>query len=448
MGLEGNLTLQMQRLQLASASADVLFVSAVYDPRVQLNGTWEDSDIPPGTFPTQGGVERGRGRGGIFKEFEYGTQLGIELDVQRNLFEGIGTTADPLWRTAAGITLRQSLWNNAFGASDRARMDYARQQLDSLNLDYERSQQSVAAQIADNYWRALIARQVADSQSLVAKRLGTLLDNNRRKVEEGLLDEIAVLAVEASQAVADVDQEALRYEALSREELLKEKIDLPPYEWDQTEIDFQLPENPSDDMEPLTFIEVYENAIRYRPDLEALRVEERRVENLIRLRQMEDRSEVEVQGSLGRGDSDISFDDSTDFDKTIWSIGVLADISLGRSATRASLTQAYLERDRIRTQREMLERSIDLECRTISRQVVTARRLVVATQKAFNAQKKKLELEVIRMNRGQSDTKTLLDYENDRDLAERDYLRSLGAYQQSLVSLDLVQGILPVEGEP
>jgi outer membrane protein TolC len=448
MGLEGNLMLQMQRLQLASASADVQIASAVYDTRVQLDGTWQDSELPPGSFPSQGGVERGQGTGRLVREFEYGTQLGLELDVQRNLFEGFSTPSEPVWRTAAGLTLRQSLWNNAFGASDRARVDYVRQQLESLNLDYERAQQSVVAQVADYYWRALIARQVADAQSHVAKRLGLLLESNKRKVEDGLLDEIAVLAVDASLAVADVDQEALRFEALSRDEMLKEKIDLPSREWDSTRINYQLPDQQQDEMELPSFIDVYENAIRYRADLEALRREEKRVESLIRLRQMEDRSDVEVSGGIGRGDSGEKFDETLDFDKTLWSVGIMADISLSRSATRASLTQAYLERDRIRTEREMLERSIDLECRTVVRQVATARRLVSATRRAFDAQKKKLELEVIRMNRGQSDTKTLLDYENDRDLAERDHLRSLGAQQQSLVSLELVQGILPTGETP
>jgi len=440
MGLEGNLSLRSQRIQLASASADVQRASAIYDTRLQLDGSWRDSELPPGSFPSQGGVEQGQLAGRLFRELSSGTQIGVELDVQRNLFEGVGTSSDPTWRTAAGITLRQSLWKNSFGAADRAQVDYVRQRLESLNLEYERSREQVAAQISDQYWSAVIARQVADAQSSVVQRLGKLLENNRRRVDEGMLDEIAVLSVEASLAVAEVDLETLRNDAAALDEQLKERINLPARLWDVTTIDYKMETVVDDDPSSPAFLDVFEHALRYRADVEALRREEQRVESLIRMRHLDDRANLEISGSIGRGDSDTKWSDTLDFDRTLWSVGVILDMSLDRSDTRAAVTQAFLEREVIRTEREMLERIIELNSRSAVRQMSTARRLVLATKRALDAQDRKLELELRRFNRGQSNTQTILDYENDRELAERDYLRSCGAYQRAKITLALVQG--------
>lgn len=446
MALDGNLLLQMQRLQLSSASADIQVVSAIYDPHLQLNGSWQDSELPPGSFPSPGGVEMGQGTARLFREFSSGTRLGIEFDVQRSYFEGFSATEDPLWRTAAGFTLRQSLWRNSFGEADRARIEYARRRLESLRLEYEQTRDEVSAQAADLFWQAGMARAVAGVQTATVYRLGLLLENNRKRVEEGLLDVSAVLAVEASLAVAEVDAEVLRHEALARDEQLKNTINLSVDQWDNVHIDYRI-HSPGDGMvRAPTFVEVYENALHYRPDLEALRREERRVEDLIRLRRSEDRAEVQVSGSIGRGDAGNRWDDSLSFDRNIWAIGLVADLSLGRSDTRAKVAQAFMERDRIRTEIEMLERHVALACRAAVRQADTAYRLVGATDRARRAQQQKIEREIQRFERGQSDTKTLLDYENDRDLADRDHLRALGAWQRARVNLDLVQGII-VKGD-
>jgi outer membrane protein TolC len=447
LGLQESLILQMQRLQLASASADVLRVSALYDPLVNAQGGLDDSELPPGSFPTSGGVERGFVLGRVSRMLPSGTRVGLDLDVQRNLFEGIATADDPTWRTAAGISLSQSLWNNAFGAVDRSQVEYVRQRLDVLALDYQQQREGVAAEILDTYWSAMISRVVAETQVSVVERLKQLLETNRRYVKDGLLDETAVYAVDASVAVAEVDQLTLRFEADALDERMKELIRLPSAAWDTTFITYEKPEQIDTDIQ-VSFIEVYEDALRYRADVEALRREEKRVEYLIRATELDNRADLEVNASIGRGDSDTEFSESLDFDKTLWSVGVVYGLSLGKSETRAALMQALLEREQVRVQRDMLELEIERLSRAAVRQVETSQRLIPATKRALDAQTKKLELELVRFNRGQSDTKTILDYENDRDYAERDYIRAIGSHQRALVALDKTRGTLLPEEEP
>lgn len=446
MGLEGNLTLQGQRIQLASASADVLRVSAYYDTRLQLDGSYHESDLPPGSFPAQGGLERGQATARMTRGLPSGTSLGVEFDFQRNLFEGMSPGNDPQYRTAAGITISQSLWRNAFGRGQQAQVEYVRRRLDSLALEYERARQEVAAAIADEYWRALTAHLVADTQAEVIGRLRKLRAYNQQLLEDGLLDESAVLAVDASLAVAEVDAEFLRHDSIALDEQLKERINLPVQRWDYSRIDYRLPdEMPEASGED--FLSIYEAARQHRGDVAALRSEEERVQDLIRWKEQEDRADLAISGSVGRGDTASRASDSFEFDQNIWSVGVLFDMSLGRSDTRAEVRQAMLEREYIRTEMEMLDRSIQLSCRAVLRQMATARRLVVATGQARSAQQRKLDLEVDRFRRGQSDTKTLLDYENDLDLAERDYLTARGALERARVAMLLATGRMPA-GEP
>jgi len=448
MGVKENLTLQMQRLQLASASADVQAVSGVYDPRLNLNGTYMDSELPPGSFPAQGGMERGQALASLGREFSTGTRLAVDFDVQRNLFEGMSAGNDPMWRTAAGLSARQSLWRNAFGNADEARVDYVRQRVDTLALEYERSRERIVASIEDDYWQAFTAREVAETRQAVIERLGRLLEANRKRYEDGLVDESAVLAVEASLSVAAVEVEVLNHEALALDERLKERINLPAAAWDSTRIDYRLPENKTTGDAVPAFFEVYEQAMNNREDVAALKKEEARVESLIRLRELEDRGDVQLTGSIARGDSDADFDRAMDFDRTVWSVGIAVDLSLKRSVSRSALEQAFIERERIRTQMEMIQRSIELESRNAIRQLSTSRRLVDATRTSLELQTRKLELENKRFDRGQSDIKTVLDYQNDLETAERDYAKARGALQRAEVALQLVQGIIATGDAP
>jgi outer membrane protein TolC len=96
----------------------------------------------------------------------------------------------------------------------------------------------------------------------------------------------------------------------------------------------------------------------------------------------------------------------------------------------------------------MLERAIQLECRSAIRRLETAGRLVAATLKARDTQKKKLEREVTRFQNGKSDTKTMLDYQNDLELAERDYIQARGALERAKVALQLTTGSLMIRSEP
>ncbi len=447
MGLSNSLELQMQQLLIASASADVVQVSAVYDPQLNLGGRWEDSELPPGYIPSSGGVERGQWTASMNRMFSSGTTLGGELDVQRNLFEGIGTSTEPVWRTVAGLSLRQSLWRNAFGASDRYRVAYVSQRLEVLAREYEQRREEIAGRILDTYWRALQARQVVETQNKVLERLRKLLDVNRKYVEDGLLDESAVLAVEASLAVAEVDAVTLEYDAEALDEELKELIVLPSREWDATRMEYSLPSK-SGDVPVLPWYEVFEDAIRYRADIDALRREEQRVENLIRYAELENRGDLELTGSIGRGDNETEFSEAWSFDKTQWTVGATYGLALGKSQSRAELMQAMVQRDQVRVQREMLELDVERSCRSAVRQVDTSSRLVPASRRALDAQTRKVELEVTRYQRGQSDTKTLLDYENDRDLAERDHVRARVAHQRALVALELARGLLLAEELP
>lgn len=445
--LDYSLELQMQALQLASASADVVAVSAVYDPALQLGAAWDDSELPPGSFPTSGGVERGLAQARLERTFSRGTTLGVELDLQRNLFEGLGPDDEPDYRTAAGLTLRQSLWRNAFGATDRLRTDAARQQLEVAVMEYEQRREDIAAATLDLYWRAVEARQVADTQAVVVERLRQLLETNRRYVEDGLLDESAVLAVEASLAVAEVDALTLRYQAEQLDEELKDTIHLPSAAWDATVILYELPGPGSTPPAP-TWSEAFEDALRYRADVEALRRAELRAEAIVRLNEQEDRGDLELSGSIGRGDSDTSFGETFDFDRNLWSVGLTYAAALGNSQARAAILQALVQRDQVRTARAKLEADLERTARAAVRQVDTAARLVPASERARDAQTRKLELERARFERGQSDTKTVLDYENDRDLAERDLIRARVARERARLALDRVRGLLLPEAAP
>lgn len=445
MGLEGNRTLQVQRLQLASASADVMRVTTMYDTRLMLDADYQDSELPPGSFPSQGGLERGQATARLGRGFSSGTTVGLELDVQRNVFEGMSTDDEPLWRTSAGITLRQSLWRNAWGHGQQAQESYVRQRLMTLQLAYERTREEVAAMLADTYWRALTARELARTQEAVLQRLHRLYTTNRSRVEEGLLNEAALLAVEAALAVAEVDVEKLRHEAATLDEQLKEQIDLPVEAWDRTVIDYDLPmlDAASSDAGALAWPSAEEavaTALAMRADVEALRREQERVESLLRWKLAEDRSDLEVSGAFGRGASGASWDDSLGFDQNVWSVGVMLDLSIERSATRADVMQARLERERIRVELEQQERTIVRQCRAAVRDAGTASRLVAAAQRARDAQARKLELEVERYQRGQSDTKTLLDYENDLEWADRDAVMARGALERARIALRLAMG--------
>jgi outer membrane protein TolC len=309
-------------------------------------------------------------------------------------------------------------------------------------LQYLRERERLAEAIHGAYWNALAAREAYDVNQRALARSRELLEINRKKFDDGLIDETEILAAEAALTTREVEVLARRDAVQQTRDLLLERIAVPVETWDEVEVAFPNAVPAGGAGEGADPWRAFETAREARADLAALRALKRSSEHEVEARRQDARGDLSVVGRIGRGDSDESLGDSLDFDLDLWSVGLQYSTSWSRSAEKAALSQARLRLRQVETELQAAERSVLLQCRLAARDLATSTERVAAAQRAGELHMRKLELEQEKLAQGRSNTRIVVDYQDDLEFAQLAYVDAVAHYRRDAVRFRSVQGRL------
>jgi outer membrane protein TolC len=313
---------------------------------------------------------------------------------------------------------------------------------------YLRETELLCSRISDAYWNlyAVSMNRLAGESSLTRAR--ELLETNKKRLDDGLLDETAVLAAEALISAREVNVLALRDGVQNAMDYLRLTVQIPRAKWEDAV--FALPG--SDDVRRLTEPAAQVNvataitrALRGRPDLLALRDLAGLSETDLFMKRSSARPDLQLIGAVTQGSSGSDLGDSFELDDTSWTVGVQLEIPLLRRAERSAMRQSAIEFNKASNNVKSLESAIVLECRAGARSVTTAYLRVLATSKAAGLQRKKLVLEEKKFMQGRSATHLVIQYQNDLTTAIMGMHIAMAEYQKALVGYRLAQGLMPVK---
>ncbi|MBU0677436.1 MAG: TolC family protein [Verrucomicrobia bacterium] len=443
--LTRNPSLQKQMLNISRAEEDVTSAGAVYDTTVSLSGGYEDTELSSSLFSRNGNTETWDVRGGVIRSFSSGTRIGLEASTQGFDFmptssEAASPFAGEFFNTAVILSLTQPILKNAGGSLDSMRIHAAELGVDLARLDYLRYRDQMAFQVHAAYWDKFAADKLHAANQASVDRAASLLEINRKKSSDGLLDETDILAAEAVLATREVDVLTRKNRIEEAGDVLKQLMFLHPEEWDL--VAFIFPDRLDVENEPEASLpETLDKALSHRPDLLAIYQAEQRALEVVEIKKQGVRPDLSVSGALMQGnDADTSWSDSVSLDKSGWSVRVALEVPIFRDREKAELRQAELELEQIQEGIADIELLIERQCRSAVRNLDTAWKTVAATKKALDLQTKKLSLEEEKLRQGRSNTRIIMDYQDDLEFAENSYLIALSRYRIAAAELALVRG--------
>ncbi|MDP6490519.1 MAG: TolC family protein [Kiritimatiellia bacterium] len=441
-GLKHSLALRNAAIDEAVVRNRAEAVDGAYDPRLHGQVSYTDSEARDTASFFLKDRQLTTAEFALGKAFRSGTHA--ELRVNHSHIQAGGELSAFLtepYSSLAGLRLSQSILRNAFGEADRARRRGADAGGEAARLAYEREEELLAGHVADAYWNLQMARKSFDTGRDSLVRAERLLETNRSRVEDGLLDETDLLAFEALIATRRVDVLSLSNAVANAADALKNTMQLPYEAWGDVKItvaDEEVAQIHPTDSEAVD--------VSSRKDLAALEALIEQSEAELDSRASEFRHNLQLFGEIGRGSSGEDFDGSIEFDDNAWTVGVMLDAGWGRSTERSALEEARLLHKKAINNRASLEAVIELECSVADRNLENGWDRVIKTRRARDLEQKKLALEQNKYEQGRSAINLIVQYEDDYALSSQRYNVAVATYQKAVIQYRLAHGKVPVPG--
>jgi HAE1 family hydrophobic/amphiphilic exporter-1 len=203
LALENNKDIEVARENVRIAEFDLLGAHGAYDPRLTTSAFYERAENPISSFLSggQNGSTVQSDYAGTFRLEGQSPILGgsYRLDVSSTRFTTNNqfTALNPQFPTSFSLTYVQPLWRGLKFDSSRRQIEIARKNLSLTDAQFRQRAIDTITNVQRAYWDlvfALRSLQVQRDAVTVAK---TQLEHNKRMVTEGTLAPIDIVAAEA-----------------------------------------------------------------------------------------------------------------------------------------------------------------------------------------------------------------------------------------------------------
>ena len=427
-GLSQNSSLVSRLIEARQAAAEVLRVAGVYDTELSANLYYTDAEMSSAASPIDSASRSAHGDAAIQRRLSTGTSVGLKAESDHVRFAE-SQFADQNNQTVFSLSLSQSLLRDGLGKANRAQVAAAKARYESTWLSYLDERDAVALEIHRAFWNAYNEFSSFRVLQNGVSRAEKLLDINRQREVDGLLDETDVLAAEAALASQTVEVIAQQDAYIRTREGLLALIRHPMKSWEDVRLDFESGLQSALKGIRLNAWELYRDARSTREQFKAL---EQRIEEAqwtVESAAEQVQPELNVFGEFGLGDVDTTYRNSWGTSRMRWTVGLEFRTSWDRSAEQSILNQAELEVDALEDQIVQAEYDLLLACRTSARDLVTLNARLEAARLARELHGRKLVLETKKFEQGRSETSRIIDYQDDLEIAEGAVISAEAAYR-------------------
>jgi HAE1 family hydrophobic/amphiphilic exporter-1 len=200
--LQHNLDIEIEKSNIASATAGVRAARGFFDPTFRWLPGFESRNTPTGSVLQ--GVD-----GKLTEKFHtenfgfrqrlpfQGSSFGVDFDNSRATTTNPFASLTPFFNSRLAVSFTQPLWRNRVTDRDRAELKIRRKQVDSSELDFELRVIDIVARTEQSYWDLVAARQDAVVKVDAVEWAKEQLARNQRQIEAGTLAPVEIAASEA-----------------------------------------------------------------------------------------------------------------------------------------------------------------------------------------------------------------------------------------------------------
>jgi HAE1 family hydrophobic/amphiphilic exporter-1 len=201
--LENNKDIEVARENVRIAEFDLRGAQGVYDPRLTTSAFYERAENPISSF-----LSGGQNGSVLQSDFAGSARLegqspvlggSYRLDVSSGRFttNNAFTALNPSFPTAMTVTYTQPLWRGLKFDQSRRQIEIARKNLSLTDAQFRQRAIDTITNVQRAYWDLVFALRSLQVQRDAVAVARTQLEHNRRLVNEGMLAPIDIVAAEA-----------------------------------------------------------------------------------------------------------------------------------------------------------------------------------------------------------------------------------------------------------
>ncbi|MBI4324341.1 MAG: TolC family protein [Chloroflexi bacterium] len=343
------------------------------------------------------------------------------------------------WASTVGATLTQPLLKNFGLAATLARIRLAAVASDMAFQDYRRQLMLIVSRAEAAYWDLYLTQE---QERISVESVGlaeTVFKDNRARVEVGKSSELEVLQAEAGLSLRKSRQSDARQKLSEAANQLATLISGSAAD---TNLLIRAKDQPVAKEVPLNYFDSYSVAFELNPDYLTRRTQIAAENIKVAYAKNQKLPQLDLKASYGLnglGNSFLAGFDGTEF--PAWSVGVEMRVPItGGIKERNELEAAKLSQKRALVGLKEVEVQIGNALDTSILKVRNLGESVKNYQLVVDFHQQLLEAQLVRLEVGKTDSKTVLETEEKLFEAKISTLDSLVQYQKALLELELVQG--------
>ncbi|HEX9780172.1 MAG TPA: TolC family protein [bacterium] len=427
LALARNLNVSVLRIDRDIRREDIRIARSPYDTTLSVLGEYEIDETQPSSTIFGSRTVHGALRTTIEQLLPMGTRLALTHSASRESTQSPFSSLSRYYEGSGGVSVTQPVFRNAFGLIDRGQLKLVK--LDVARFDFA-TQDRIEAEVfgaRQEYWELVFADQDLAAKRGALSQAEDFLRAMREKRVLGLAEEQDVLAAEANVRLRVLDVLEAETALEGSRDRLRTLLDLPE----------GLAAAPADqpvfEEIAVSVEESLARALVNRRDLRQLALETDRadLETILARSGLQpqldleaayrsnglDRELFDAQGKIGGGNHPTTF------------AGFTFSVPLENRKAKAQYRQAKLQERRV----ELLERELRLRIEQEIRDAVRALRLaaerVRQTREVAALQQRKLTQESRAFRLGRSDSRTVIDYQEDVIDSDAALARALVGYR-------------------
>lgn len=450
--IDNNQQIQSQKLQWGIQKAEEAKARSIFEPRlvssIQLEDrsqknsaeqaasrqfaltyderNWDFSAAVQGLLPTGGQV-----------------QLGYDSRRLSNTLTRTLADEDREYQMFLGLSLTQPLLKNAGVATTMSGIRVAEVESELAFQEFRQEVMRTVGEAGARYWNFFQAQEILKlrDESLRAARL--LLQDSEERHRLGKMAKTEVLEAQAGMVNRLAQQSEVRQEHLEAMNRLRSLVSQAV---DRSSAAFQATE-PASALPAVDDQLLLKNAIRLRPEYLAAQKKIQRAGLKVAYAKNQSWPELDLKASFGLNGLDFSKGDSWEQIEESrfkdWSLGLNLQLPLlGNREGKSALEQANLEKQRALVGLKAVEIELANGIDTGVQHVHSAAEQLAHANSVVEIQQQLFEVELVRLQAGKSNTRLVLEREENYRKAQESAVKNRVNLHKALLSLELAGGTI------
>ncbi len=442
LGMKNNFQIKKSNYDLFSAREGTMQVKSQYEP--QINSQLGRTEVKNQGMEAMNveKIEKDMLSIGLNKKF-YSSGGLLSLTWENGRSDNSYTSgnssglANPVYESDMTLAYSQPLVSNFAGNNDRKYIKISKLGEGIAELSLRAQKNLLLNKIENAYFDLNFSRRNLKTQKIFLERSKKLFSINKKKLKDGLLEEVDIIATEASVTLREAAILLAKDSVKNAKDNLKNVIALPQ----ENDYSFAAEDFAGFKHQELSEDKVIKTALLERPDLKI--IENNIKMNLLttKIKRNEKLPSLALDGQYGVSGYGEDWGDDYNSLEPSWYVGLNLVFFPFNKQSNSLINQSEYAYKKNVTELSEQKFAIITDCRSICRRINTQALYVQAVYKSLKLQKKKLKLEEVKFNQGRSSIQWILTFQDDLNRSEIEYYQALTDYYKAKADLKLITGV-------